>query len=62
MGIDIRFSTQNTGACPICKKLDGCKILSHIEEAIVNSDVSLQNDNKMDVVIYRCPEFIEEER
>jgi hypothetical protein len=57
--IDVRFSIQKTGACFLCKNFVGCGILKTIEKTIKDMNISSNNDNKMDIVIYRCPEFEE---
>ncbi|MBI9107547.1 MAG: hypothetical protein JEZ04_12445 [Spirochaetales bacterium] len=57
--MDIRFSSQGTGACPLCKYYKGCKILKKMKQVFLE-EVKALNDNALEAVIYRCPHFEEE--
>ena len=54
----IKFSDQGTGACPLCSKYERCEILKNAEISFLRN-VKEENDEVMEVVIYRCPEFVE---
>ncbi len=54
----IKFSSQGTGACPLCSNFEDCKILAKTEKTL-QKVVDDKNDDVMEVVIYRCPEFTE---
>ena len=56
--MDIKFSAQGTGACAICTKKNKCRILMKTEE-LLSKKVTAKNDDVMEIVIYRCPEFVE---
>jgi len=58
--VDIKFSRLATGACPTCKCVFGCHILDFIEEEL-QKVVSSVKDKSMEMVIYKCPEFEQEE-
>ena len=58
--IEVRISPKSTGACPICKHSEDCKILDNIISSAQNS-ATAKSDNvlEMEIVIYRCPDFME---
>lgn len=56
--MEIKFSSQETGACPLCEKYDNCRILKRMRQVFLD-EVTEKYDNQMEVVIYRCPEFKE---
>lgn len=56
--IQVRFSAQETGACPLCKSFEYCPLLAQIRQA-VESGPSGGPDEVLEVVIYRCPRFKE---
>jgi len=56
--IEVMVSARNTGACPLCKRFDDCEILNAIRQACEKTAKPL-HDDKMEIVIYRCPSFIE---
>jgi hypothetical protein len=56
--IDIKFSTQSNGACPMCRRFGNCDILKEIDNVIQELCAPV-SDNTMEIVIYRCPEFKE---
>jgi hypothetical protein len=56
--MNVLFSGQNTGACPLCKKWKECNILKMINGSVKNLG-STEKDDVLEVVIYRCPYFEE---
>jgi len=60
--IEVRISPKSTGACPICKNRYDCKILDNIIHAAKKTAKS-KSDNvlEMEIVIYRCPDFMEKD-
>jgi len=56
--IEIKFSAQSTGACPICKRFDNCHILQALRKTLAET-CSPVSDDTMELVVYRCPEFKE---
>ena len=56
--MEIKFSSQGTGACPLCRNFKNCKILAKTG-ASLKKTVKEKHDEVMEVVIYRCPEFTE---
>ena len=56
--MEIRFSVQGTGACHICARKHRCEILKETEK-VLSEKVKAINDDIMEIVIYRCPEFEE---
>jgi len=56
--MEIRFSAQGNGACPLCIHYKNCKILKKMT-ALLLEEVKEKSDNRFEAVIYRCPEFIE---
>lgn len=61
--MEVNFSKQGTGACPLCKHFlyGRCHILSGLSRA-ANEQVQRKYDYVMEIVIYRCPEFEEKQR
>lgn len=57
--INVVFSSQNTGACPMCKNKSDCRILESLKKTSYEV-VKEKYDDQMEVVIYRCPEFREQ--
>jgi len=57
--MEIKFSTRGTGACPLCRKFGDCRILKKMEKVFLE-EVRAVNDNALETVVYRCPEFEEE--
>ncbi len=57
--IDVNFSVQSTGACPMCRRLKNCDILKEIDN-VVQETCAPVSDSTMEIVVYRCPEFKEE--
>jgi len=57
--IDIQISARNTGACPLCRRYEDCDILDAMRQACLKT-VKPLHDDKMEIVIYRCPSFVEE--
>ncbi len=55
---EIVFNARNNGACAFCKKNKKCHILIRMEEA-ARDEVKNKFDDRMEIVIYRCPEFEE---
>ena len=56
--MEIKFSTQGTGACPLCHRYGDCRILKKMAE-VFQEEASERHDNTVEAVIYRCPEFEE---
>lgn len=54
--MEVRFSPKGTGACPHCVNKSKCKILSEATKGLADG-VEARNDDVMEIVIYRCPEF-----
>jgi hypothetical protein len=57
--IDVNFSIQSTGACPMCRRFQTCDILKEFE-IVVQKTCAPVADSTMEIVVYRCPEFKEE--
>lgn len=53
---EINFSTQDTGACPYCRRHNHCHIQDSLVELLID-EVHDSYDDEMEIVIYRCPEF-----
>ena len=53
---EVYFSSQDTGACSYCRHHEKCHIQDTIEELLID-EVRDDNDDEMELVIYRCPEF-----
>ena len=55
--IEVEFNKKGNGACPICIKNKKCRIQETTSHTLLllkeNSDIELE------LVIYRCPKFIE---
>ena len=58
--IQVKFSPQSTGACPICARYRRCDIIDDIRESTQKNCAAVADDT-MEIVIYRCPEFKEQE-
>ena len=56
--MEIKFSVQGTGACPICIYKSNCRIRRNAG-AFLEKEVKEEHDEVMELVIYRCPEFVE---
>lgn len=56
--MEIRFSAQGNGACPLCISYKNCKILEKMT-ALLLEEVKEKSDSRFEAVIYRCPEFVE---
>lgn len=56
--MEIRFSAQGNGACPLCTKYGKCEILNKMTE-VFKKEVKEYSDTMLEAVIYRCPEFEE---
>lgn len=54
----IYFSDLETGICPSCKKIKDCHIHKNMINSILN-DINTENGKIMEIVIYVCPEFKE---
>ena len=54
----IKINPRQNGACPLCTRKD-CRILKGLKRYFEKVVVS-KFDDTMEVVIYRCPEFIPE--
>lgn len=55
--VKISFSAKETGACSLCQNHRDC----HIQQTITRNlqyKVNDKNDNEMEIVVYRCPEFL----
>ena len=56
--MEIKFSAQSTGACPLCRRFETCHILSEMRKTL-SECCSPVSDDTMELVVYRCPEFKE---
>ena len=56
--VNVNFSPQSTGACPECRKRPTCDILDGMIDAVGRTCSSLSDDT-MEIVVYRCPDFME---
>ena len=56
--MDIKFSIKGTGACPLCKKFNSCQIIRNMSTCAAKRKPE-EKEQAIEVVIYRCPEFIE---
>ena len=54
---EINFSSQDTGACPYCRKHNNCVIQDAMTETLADLILDTYDDDEMEVVIYRCPDF-----
>lgn len=59
--MEVNFSMEGTGACPMCKKWRLCRIHNYLTTTI-NDVVEKKYDHVMEIVIYRCPEFEENQQ
>ncbi len=57
--MNVVFSPRDTGACPLCKKVNRCTIRKDIEKTL--STLAENEKKDMELVIYICPSFIEKE-
>ena len=57
--IDVAFSTQDNGACAFCMHHGDCSIQNSIIETLNLNHYEI-NDDDFEIVIYRCPKFIED--
>ncbi|MDC7227706.1 MAG: hypothetical protein PQJ61_13160 [Spirochaetales bacterium] len=56
--MDVKFSVQGTGACPLCLHRSDCRIIRKTARQL-SRNVKEKHDEVMELVIYRCPEFEE---
>jgi len=56
--IEVKINSKGTGACPQCR-YSYCHITTAIREALEKEDIETKADKQMEIVIYRCPEFVE---
>jgi hypothetical protein len=54
----IKISPQETGACPQCRNREFCLIIKTLDQELSRT-VRKVNDDALELVIYRCPEFEE---
>ena len=55
--MNIEFSPQGTGACPLCKKHHSCTIQNSIMRKF--EDIQEEKEDPFELVIYACPYFAE---
>ena len=53
--MEIEINHRGNGACPLCTKNGNCKITRALNEATK----SIKQSDKLEIVIYTCPEFKE---
>ena len=56
--VEVVFNERKNGACPLCKRYEHCEIINAMKKAC-ESKVRPRHDDKMEIVVYRCPEFVE---
>jgi hypothetical protein len=57
--LEVKINSRGTGACPQCR-FTSCHITTKIKEALKDV-VAGKIDNEMEIVIYKCPRFVEKE-
>lgn len=55
--MEVNFNKLDRGACPSCRKRIPCTIQSALSTA-ANKIVEKNHSCVMEIVIYKCPEFI----
>jgi hypothetical protein len=56
--MSIEINARGNGACPICKFTDNCNIQETFKKTLEEYS---SEDNPMELVIYSCPKFREEQ-
>lgn len=52
------FSPRETGACPLCRKVDRCPLKKRFTDSL--HDHESVNGGCFEIVVYVCPYFIEQ--
>lgn len=55
--MEIRFSPRDNGACPVCTRAALCVAQRALAESV--RDLGGARQSIMEVVVYTCPQFVE---
>lgn len=53
--MEIEINHRGNGACPLCIKNGKCRIVKALAEATK----TIKQSDRLEIVIYRCPDFEE---
>jgi len=54
--MQVEINTRGNGACPICESDGNCQIQETLAQTL---ELFTNEDDKMEIVIYSCPQFVE---
>ena len=58
--LEVKINSRGTGACPQCR-FTSCYINTKIRDSLKDISIVSKIDNEMEIVIYKCPRFVEKE-
>ncbi len=53
--MELHTNPRRNGDCPLCNKNGSCRVT----RKLINSVTDENNKDRLDIVIYRCPDFEE---